>query len=560
MNKIFSFLFFIILTAHSSKAQEINFALLQHQVGTETRPLLVHDSNGNIIMTNGISIPNTGGSNNPSNVHIKKFNANGSLLWNTSSNNLLNGQMVEINDLAVDDQDNIYVVGSYNTSSLTIGDFTFTEPFNQNSNVFYAKLAPDGSVDWIKGIHETLMSENICIGGTIDITPSNEIIIAGGYFKDIIIGNDTLIGDPNPTSFYTPFNFYAKLSIDGEPIWAKRTNDIQAGDGHTFNAIISTAVDDDNELFFITHFDSTTILGTDTLFYNVPKIIKTDSDGNFLNAAALNSPYFIANNLVTNECGDVVLLGEFQTSLSIQDQGLIANSSRDIFVASFNNDLELNWLHQFGSTGGDLAGHLTTNTKNEIYFSFEFWGNLPIDGNSPVAGFLDDIVIKLDANGTMLWFKRSSGTGYVNCGDLSVSHDFKIVSTGRFAGNEIFDGLQVNSQPTNFPDIFIVSYKDTMVTIELIDCSPLDASLEKIEFDEDFSFYPNPASEIISIIHENTTIPIDVIITNVSGQIVARVLTEQNKIDVSGISPGLYFIQIDANNKSHSKAKRVIIQ
>lgn len=553
-------MFFSILTIHSSKAQEINFALLQHQLGTETTPLVIHDSDGNIIMTNGISIPNTGGSNNPSNVHIKKFNENGTLLWERQSNYSLNGQMVEINDLAVDHQNNIYVIGSYNATTLTLGNFTFNEPLNQNSNVFYAKLAPDGSVDWIKGINEALMPSNICIGGTIDITPSNEIIIAGGYFKDIIIGNDTLIGDPNPTSFYTPFNFYAKLSIDGEPIWAKRTNDIQAGDGHTFKTIISTAVDADNELFFITHFDSTTILGTDTLFYNVPKIIKTDSHGNFLNAAALNSPFIIANNLVTNECGDVVLLGEFQTSLSIEDQDLIANSSRDIFVASFDNDLELDWLHQFGSTGGDLAGHLVTNTKNEIYFSFEFWGNLPIDGNTPVVGFLDGTVIKLDANGSMLWFQRSNGTGYVNCGNLSVSNDFKIVSTGRFGGNEVFNGVQVNSQPTNFPDIFIVSYTDTMVSAELIDCSPLDASLEKIEFDEDFSFYPNPASESVFVIHDHPTIPIEVTLTNISGQRVTQVLTEQNRIDVSDITPGLYFIQIGSINEDYSKAKRIIIQ
>ena len=59
-------------------------------------------------------------------------------------------------------------------------------------------------------------------------------------------------------------------------------------------------------------------------------------------------------------------------------------------------------------------------------------------------------------------------------------------------------------------------------------------------------FYPNPASEFVYI-SKNTTGPLQVRIYTLTGHcVIASELHESGSIDISGLSPGMYLIQLDS--------------
>ncbi len=70
------------------------------------------------------------------------------------------------------------------------------------------------------------------------------------------------------------------------------------------------------------------------------------------------------------------------------------------------------------------------------------------------------------------------------------------------------------------------------------------------------SISPNPAHESISITSEQT--PVEVIkIFDVQGSLIRHIkYTEGEKIDISGLHPGLYFIQV-LDNKKNSVFKKL---
>lgn len=90
----------------------------------------------------------------------------------------------------------------------------------------------------------------------------------------------------------------------------------------------------------------------------------------------------------------------------------------------------------------------------------------------------------------------------------------------------------------------------------------VDTSLSHESFDKNlFTIYPNPAKNILFIDTSQSNYPSKVEIYDVNGKLVLQQETEkiiQNKIDISPLSKGLYFVTIQNESNEYSQYKLVV--
>ncbi|MFT3979662.1 MAG: hypothetical protein QM687_04270 [Ferruginibacter sp.] len=110
--------------------------------------------------------------------------------------------------ITTDRSGNIIIVGSF-SNSITIGSYSFTS--GGNKNIFVLKLDNAGNIIWAK--HFSSTGETIATAGLTDY--DNNIYIAGNYILPLTFGPVLL----TPTNNYNIF--YSKLDDMGNVVWAK---------------------------------------------------------------------------------------------------------------------------------------------------------------------------------------------------------------------------------------------------------------------------------------------------------------------------------------------------
>lgn len=109
-------------------------------------------------------------------------------------------------DVATDSDDNVYITGGF-SSTATFSDETVTS--NGGTDVFVAKLNPEGALQWV-----TTGGGNGSEHGSTITSTSNSIMVAGSYTGAVAFGEITL------TSSGEADMFTVKLSQSGSIEWA----------------------------------------------------------------------------------------------------------------------------------------------------------------------------------------------------------------------------------------------------------------------------------------------------------------------------------------------------
>ena len=108
---------------------------------------------------------------------IASVDGAGNLTWIVTANNPATYESA--NSVALDNSGNLYVSGTYNGSTVTIGSTNITGPGMES--MFLLKMASDGSITWYK--KGTANSGGSVSGGRVEVAPSGEIYVmsnAGG--------------------------------------------------------------------------------------------------------------------------------------------------------------------------------------------------------------------------------------------------------------------------------------------------------------------------------------------------------------------------------------------
>lgn len=569
MKKIIFIYFLTVIHFLNLNAQSVLSAKARLANGTEGQLQVLHDSQNNLIISGYWAIPSgPGGSQGPINLFIEKYDSNNVLLWAVNSNSNSSGENTQITDIAIDNEDNVYFIGSYNGTSLNIENLSLSSNANSSLDIFFGKINANGTMAWLRGVKEDTYPGNIGLGNQIHATKDGNILVSGGYFKDIEIDTIVLTGNPAMDAGITPFSFYAKFDSEGNVIWAKKVTHLNQQIGNAFGGPFELETNRAGEIYMAFGLDSAIVIGNSIIKSSRPQdwgdmyaIIKTDASGNLLTYKIIKSTFNEIEELKIDHCGNVLVSGSYIDTLSIDNQGISANSERDVFVAKLDENLSAKWVKNFGSNSGDRHMGLSINDKNELFFGFEFWGQINY-GNinyspSPVSS-IDVILIKLDTNGNIAWFTHSSGNGVSQIFDINVAKNNQISLIGRIQGQENFSGQIINGTSGNLPDAFFVKFSDQHYEGLPVICLNYVGLKEEKE-NPKISSFPNPVSDIIFIKSEFKNKSETLFLYNTLGQIVfeKQIESELEKINVSNLKSGLYFLK---TNDENSKAIKIIVQ
>jgi len=236
-------------------------------------------------------------------------------------------------------------------------------------------------------------------------------------------------GGPLPSGASTSL-YLAKLDASGNHVWSKRF-----GGDLGSRTSRKVAMDSAGNVVVVGHMSFSTDFGGGPL--PVPGttagfVAKFDAAGNHLWSKPLgNVGETHATSVAIDGAGNVLVLGDFQTSINLGGGMVQSAGGHDLFVAKLDAAGKHVWSKGFGGTGNDLEASLDVDSN----------GNLLLVGHSPMgidfgggplqgAGDLDLFVAKLDAAGKHVWSKRF--------GDNYAQRWF--ASTTDPAGNVVFIG------------------------------------------------------------------------------------------------------------------------
>lgn len=311
-------------------------------------------------------------------------------------------------DVIVDKQGNIYIVGYTNSINNVATTGAFQETFEAVFDAFLMKYAPDGTKLW-----------GTYIGG-------NSFDRAYGVtYKD---GNLYVCGNSYSSNFATPgvhqtvnMNaddaFLAKFDVFGNRIWCT----YYGGELHDFAE--SVVIDVNNNLYITGHTRSFTNIATidahQESFFGVSAgfLAKFNDSGQLIWGTYYGSSFQEAYGLALDSEQNIIFGGFTTSSSGIASPGAhqtALGGNMDAFLAKFNPAGQRLWGTYFGGPSDDFGYDVCVDGADNIYLmgntssaeNISFGTGFQMTPNSVDDGF----VAKFNSSGTLQWSTYIGGS------------------------------------------------------------------------------------------------------------------------------------------------------
>jgi len=287
-------------------------------------------------------------------------------------------------------------------------------------------------------------------------------IVSAGYFTSIAtFGASTTL---TSASMGVPDIYVSKSNSSGVIQWV-----VQAG-GIGSDRALSVKSDATGNIYITGFYYGTatfgpyiltSVNGTQDIF-----IAKLNSAGAFIWAkSAGGNMADIGNAIDVDVNGNVLVTGQFQGTATFGTSTLISMMnpqinlpSLDIFTAKYDNNGIFLWVRQGTAKYTDRGLAIASDANGNIFICGQFSDTIVFNQvhNNPVMNAI--FLIKYDANGNEVWFRKASGT-YSIAYSLLVNSNKDIYMTGDFQGNLAFYGPPNNFISDTYSKcIFLVKY------------------------------------------------------------------------------------------------------
>jgi len=344
-----------------------------------------------------------------------------------------------LSDLAADKAGNLFACG-YFTGKLSFDKITKTSV--GDADIFVAKFSPAGKCLWLStaGGKEADTAEDIALGA------NGTVCICGCYNGTARFGNLPL------TSATGPDGYIACLSADGK--WQKVLN---CGGEGAQSANVLTSDAQGNLYLSVTYDKALNIAG------------KTLTGGKLYSSAlARLTPQFTCSWLqplsfdgagsiqaiCPDPAGNLYLCGSFSKTMQAGKDSLTSHGSYDLFYAKINAEGYWQWVIRQGEVNTESANAIAVSPDGSIWLAGYFSNRLEFSQETCYAqGGLDIFVVRLDADGKLLWCTTAGGEEDDSCNALAIDTAGNAWLTGYVTGNAYFGDICLEADA--FADIFI---------------------------------------------------------------------------------------------------------
>ena len=485
----------------------------------------------------------------------------------------------------------------------SIVDFGQGQIVTSDNNVFLAKYDLAGTLIWTKIFtqDDPIAAKGIAVDffGNVFITGNSECATTTFGAKSI--------SNSHPKSKDYTVAYLCKLNSDGIPLWLKGST---GGDGLGSNAV---AVDKEGNAFITGYevypqgngtFEGFAITSGGAFFMKFNKdgvgqwfketkgngplltasgdLLAIDRDGNCIAAGTYFTAYanfgsiVLPNEAVNSNWGFVTKInstnGEFSWALGSGipegqckytgltmgfDKKIYLSGARSVYANVGSTDTEYKQFLEEVNTYGvsqraeyfktqSLSSnfYLASNKKAEIFMSVNIfndtiqYGNefLSSRGYNQIMGF-----VKADSSGKVLNSIANSNTSIgnlVNCYGIAADSSGNVYMIGTLSGTNIFGNTSITAN-------------SDMVIVKIAGGKTPTGLQEKTE-KNGFLIYPNPVSDVLTIVLNSQIKPSKVEVYNALGEIVLSA-QNQSTLDVSELLTGIYTVKIKTEEKYFSQ-------
>lgn len=350
-------------------------------IGSDYPYVITIDTNNNIIIAGAFRNANTttigsiiiNTNNNSDNYFVAMFDANGNVIWAKGNEGYLS-----FNDVAIDQQNNIDLIGTMGSPSIfgtdTIipyYDASMGPAFN-SWDIILAQYTSTGIINWAKNAGgygtdygnsiTTDVNDNIYITGSID---------SAGYF-------DTLLQNTVNSSYSSYDVYIAKMNSSGNFLWVNNYG------GNSSSAQGEKIKFLNNKLFLAVHFTNTVILGQDTISGTFQTCVaKLDTLLNFSWATKSGGAWIQGLDVDANE--NIFFTGVFKDTAMFGSDTLITNYNYSTYTSKINTIGLFAWSKQGGGKYDDWSRSLCLDVNGNVYITGRFLDTASFGTNILIA-------------------------------------------------------------------------------------------------------------------------------------------------------------------------------
>jgi len=358
---------------------------------------------------------------------VVKYDPNGQVLWAKSAGG---SEDEYARDIAVDARGNVYVIGEFESDSLTLGSTTLRRKgegdFFRRSDIFIVKYDPNGQVLWAKSIG----GDDYEYAQSIVVDASGNVYVTGKFESDTLTFGPITLRNVGGLDI-----FLVKYDPNGQVLWAKSAGGSEEDKKQGFVIILgqkypSITVDASGNVYLAGSFSSSTLTFGSTTLRNAGQsdifLVKYDPNGQLLWAKSVGGEGNEAlRGIAVDAQGNIYVTGYFGSynltlgSTTLRNAGGIWGYSFDIFVMKYGPNGQVVWAKSIGGGGNEDGEVITVDASGNIYVTGTFWSDSLIFGSTilkrgPVYDFVGDFVgaifvVKYNPNGEVVWAKGISG-------------------------------------------------------------------------------------------------------------------------------------------------------
>lgn len=511
-----------------------------------------------------------------------------------------NGNSVGLT-ITIDDEGYIYTAGKF-SDTINFGGYELIKSQEHEclEDNYFGKLDSNGQVVWIKSIprcwweHPEVLYDN------------NEHIYLCGYFTEELDLEDTVLTtlpiiDP-PYTYYTTDLFIAKYTKDGNLVWARQISNTDPIDGvWSFTLGFNADCDMEGNLYLQGRYDGFITYKPDYSFpvsNNTNYLLKISPEGELLwnslnpqiriwdiacdnnndvyltgekEQLAPEDTLFFANDTITergillkqncdgNELWGKVLPGgtcigsvlSFDKNNSVYSSVLHTDTSNYLTNTFYPNEIWLNKSNILGEiiwTRKFIGQWEIVSNNNSIFICTNFSDTTIIDNDTliPLDNSPDIYVIKLNSEGDYQWIKTAGGSLTDVAYDLVIDNKENVYFTGNFTNEVYFDETIINTGVTTG---YIAKIDTTLITYS-----------EKLSPKSNTTLFPNPCTDFLNIDFKNTSTA-TLNIYNICGVLEKSIKFQDKntgKINLSGLAPGMYLVEIQEHSTKEKTIYKII--
>ncbi len=434
------------------------------------------DAAGNTVITGYFSDDLTVGDNTMSavgnyDIFVIRLDADGNKQWGRQAG----GTSTFYDEgfgVAMDAAGNAYVTGNF-AGTASFGTVTLTGSGMNNSDIFLAKYAADGTVLWVREAASTGDDQ----GMDVSVDAAGNAYLAGYIYGDADF-NGTQV-----TSFGNADIIVAKYAPDGTFQW------VQAAGGTSVDHANGIAADATGNCYVTGSFRNTANFGS--LAVNAQGSLSDFFVAKLGVVEACEEPIIVAEPVSITACADGgAALGVSATGTDLSFQWMkgteeVGTDSPSLVFSSVSAEDEGDYYVVITGECGEVTSETVSITVNVCQFDWQWavthttpqdaYGNgIAVDaqGNSYAigsyfqsinfgstvltsAGSNDIFVTKHDADGNLLWAVSAGGTNQDLGNAIAVDADGNVLVTGTFRETANFGDQSITTGGTG---TFIVKY------------------------------------------------------------------------------------------------------